>query len=502
MKKLLFLLLLVGLNSCFKVPDQLVMPSWDTDLNLPITNRTYQLNDIINKSSYIKEDTINGKIVYSITSDTLHDSFGIGDYFKGKLDQTFNNLEFVIQNKEGTISVPLADSVELDSAYITSGNLSIDIINEGNSLIEFEITFPAIVKPDNQVFKVRSSVPANGKASSILDLSGCTYSSSAQNDKSKLVINGKVISGGINIVKLNVGISNSNFTYISGRLPTRNLTPLDNYLTLPVSSSIVQFRDKISISNPVLTIKSQYITKLNEPFNVLFNNIQVTGIRNDGTAKGLEDKNGNRNLGEILISKGVYTKTFTNVNSNIADLLAFLPDSLKLYADVIVNPDNKYGEASSSDTVEAKLSFSISGALSFRDISYTDSVSLEFNNDNRKAIRNGRSADLYLEITNAVPLSVDFTIDFVDSLGLSMFSKKLSLVAADVDANGQVTQPSENFSVMHLDSNEIQMLARAEIIRYNMLLNTSGSGKKVEIQPNNWLKLVTYCKLKYYIKFD
>ncbi len=502
-KRLLLLFVLIGLSSCFKVPDQLVMPNWDTDLNLPITNRTYQLNDIINEDKYLKEDTVNGKSEYYLTSDTLNESYGLADFLKGRLDQTYNNLEIVTSSGEGTISISLADSVELDSAYISSGSLSLDIINEGNSLIEFELTLPAITKPDKQVFKITSSVPANGKTSSVLDLSGCTYSASSQSDKTKLVINGKVLGGIADAVKLNIGISNSNFSYMSGKLPSKDLSPIAKSETLPITGSIVQIRDKFTTSNPVLILKSQYITKLDNPFNVLINNLKVTGIRKDGTIKELQDKSGNSNLGEILISKGVDTKIFTNDNSNLSDLLSFMPDSLKLEADVIANPDNKFGEISSKDTVNANLTFNITGTLSFRDISYTDSVNFEFSNDNRKAIRNGVSADLYLEITNAVPLSVDYTANFVDSLGgATMLSEKSSLTAAEVDANGIVTQPSENFSVIHLDSTEIQMLAKADKIRYNLLLNSSGSGNKVLLQPDNWVKIVSYCKLKYHLKFD
>jgi hypothetical protein len=71
-----------------------------------------------------------------------------------------------------------------------------------------------------------------------------------------------------------------------------------------------------------------------------------------------------------------------------------------------------------------------------------------------------------------------------------------------VDNNGSLIAPFENFLQITLDSAEIQKVAQSEKVIYNLLLSTSGSGKKVSVQPSNWIKLLTYFKLKYHVKFE
>jgi len=479
------------------------MPEWNTNLNLPLTNRTYTLDEIIKPDEHIKPDTIDGKEIFLISSDTMNYSFGIGEYLKNRLDQGFSDIELVLQNGEASVEVALADGVELDSAYFSRGELNIDIINTGPSLIEFEVTFPDLFKSDGKSFKIRSSVPGNGRSSSILDLSGCTYSSYLLVDKSKLRINGKVISGGgTGLVKLNVSIRNSDFKYISGKLPTMDISRIQEPFELPINDAIQKFRDKFILDNTVLSIEAEYKTDLKNPFEIQVKNIQVYGMRNDGLTKFLEDKSGNNNLGVMTITKNKIIKTFSNGNSNIAEFLSYLPDSVYLKADVTINPQNKRGEASSSDSVLLDFKFIISGEMAFNNIPYTDSVSIQFSSDNKKAIRNGREAALFLEITNAIPMAVDFDIAFADSLGNVLFNKKLFVEASEVDASGKTSVPTESYSQITLDSTEIQKFSNSEKVVYNLLLSTSGIGKKVTIQPGNWIKLLTYFKLKYHIKFE
>ncbi|TAL69998.1 MAG: hypothetical protein EPN82_05115 [Bacteroidetes bacterium] len=503
MKNITFFLLLALLSSCFKVPEQLVMPGWDTELNLPLTNRTYTLAEIIKSDKYVRVDTIEGKDVFLISSDSMYYSFGIGEYLKNKLDQGFTDIELNLQNGEATIEVELTNGVELDSALFSGGELVLDIINTGSSVIEFEVTLPDLYKNDGKNFKIKSSVPGNGRSTSNLDLTGCYYSSEQVSDKRKLRIRGKILSGsGTNLVKLNVRIQNSDFKYISGKIPSMDLTQIHDSFEMPITTTLEKFRDKFTLNNTVLTIEAEYKTQLKNPFEIQVKNIEVMGRINDGTVKYLEENNGNRNLGGLLITKNKINRKFNNSNSNIADFLSFLPDSIIINADVTVNPQDKRGEASSSDSVMLFLKFELTGEMSFNNIPYSDSVRLDFDEENRKAIRNGREAILYIEVTNAIPLTVDFDIVFEDSTGNALFNKKTLVRASEVDNFGISSIPSENFSQIIIDSTEIQKFADCEKVVYNLILSTSDNGRKVSIEPENWIKLLTYFKLKYHLKFE
>ncbi|MBI5326510.1 MAG: hypothetical protein HZB41_14760 [Ignavibacteriae bacterium] len=503
MKNYIFLFILIILTSCFKVPDQLVMPGWDSEFNLPLTNRSYTLGEIINSDDNVKIDTLNGNDKFTITTDSMNYSFGIGDYLKSRLDQGFTNLEMNLQNNEASLEIQLTNGIELDSANFSEGELVIDIINTGNTIIEYEVTLPDLYRSDGKNFKFKSSIPGNGRSSSNLDLSGCYYSSYQNIDKSKLRVKGKVISGsGVNLIKLNISVRNSNFKYISGKLPKMDIAQINKDFELPITDAIQKFRDKLELYNSILTIEAQYKTTLSKPFEILVKNIKVIGKRNDGSTINLTDGNGDENLGEIFISKNKSIRTFSNANSNLTEFLSFLPDSVYIRADVTVNPDGKRGEASSSDSVLLYINIELTGDMSFNNVAYSDSVNLQLTSDDRKTIRNGREAILYLELTNAIPLSVDFDIVFADSSGNALFNKKAFIDASEVDGNGRTSVPSQNISQIKIDSTEIQKFADCEKVVYNLLLSTSGNGKKVSLHPSDWLKLITYFKLKYHVEFD
>lgn len=47
----LFLVLLINYSGCTDFPSKLVLPTWNVDLNVPVFNRSYTLQDVINKDS-------------------------------------------------------------------------------------------------------------------------------------------------------------------------------------------------------------------------------------------------------------------------------------------------------------------------------------------------------------------------------------------------------------------------------------------------------------------
>ena len=70
-KLLIATLVLFLLAGCMDVPKDFIAPQWDTELNLPLINKTYTLDDIIKPQDHISVDTT-GSDIYLLQSDKYY----------------------------------------------------------------------------------------------------------------------------------------------------------------------------------------------------------------------------------------------------------------------------------------------------------------------------------------------------------------------------------------------------------------------------------------------
>ena len=67
------IVILVFLESgCVNLPTNPVMPQWNVDLNVPLVNRSYTLEDIIKKQNYISVQPNSQGGIYLIQSDNYN----------------------------------------------------------------------------------------------------------------------------------------------------------------------------------------------------------------------------------------------------------------------------------------------------------------------------------------------------------------------------------------------------------------------------------------------
>ena len=60
-------LLLIFIAGCIDIPTNVKAPQWDVNLNLPLVNRSYSLDDIIKKQNYISSSAVDS--IFVIQSD-------------------------------------------------------------------------------------------------------------------------------------------------------------------------------------------------------------------------------------------------------------------------------------------------------------------------------------------------------------------------------------------------------------------------------------------------
>ena len=77
MQKLFLVFIIQG---CVSLPSDVIMPQWDTDLNVPITLKTYTLNDIIKSQNYISINSQDS--TFLISSDSLSQKIAISQFLQ------------------------------------------------------------------------------------------------------------------------------------------------------------------------------------------------------------------------------------------------------------------------------------------------------------------------------------------------------------------------------------------------------------------------------------
>ena len=498
--KVLYLICTLILLSCGRIPQSIIMPECDTDLNLPLTNREYFLKDLIKEDKYIKIDSTNGNILYRLVSDTITSNTSVEEFIANQLNTTETKVNVIIKNAEGEGLLEFSNGASIDSAFIKDGIINIEVANNGTTDMNFDLTMPGLFDKSGNAYTLSGVAKAGNKYVKDVNLSGFAFSNRLQSEKNKIKVHCKVTGtdqSASGTVKLK--IDNSKLKYVAGVLPTKLLQSLNRSLALPVKEDIKIFRDKVKLSDTRLVLSANYISPHNSPFEVLLKNVKIVGFRLDGTKVNLKE-NGSDNLSDVYITNGKLYKEFTSQNSNISEIIAFLPDSLQIFGDILMNPNMKQGIATDRDTISVKVYFMATSSLSFDYISYSDTLDYNFDETNRARIRNAKSARLIYEITNSLPLNADLTINFTDAKLIRYFGKSMSIAGATLVGTSGESNPTFTKSEFVLDSTEIFQLSESEKIVLDIKVKTTDANKYVILKPDLWLKILSFCELNYHLK--
>jgi hypothetical protein len=261
-----------------------------------------------------------------------------------------------------------------------------------------------------------------------------------------------------------------------------------------------------------LILDASLFTRLNDPYPVFINNLNIVGLRNDGLQIMLKDSTGNSNM-FIHIENGALQKEFNSSNSNVSEFVSFLPDSILLRAEYIMNPDNQRGSATIEDSVFFKTTFSMKSFVALKKSTVVDSSDIELTQEQRDNISDGNSAAIVIELENAIPVSGWFKIDMVDADNNLLFTISRNSIGTDtlffesapVNEEGEVIRSFQNPPItVTLDASQIEMLTRVKYAVYSASLQTSDAFQNpptiVALRPNAWLKIRTYGTINYRIK--
>jgi hypothetical protein len=493
---LIYILIVLILNSCVDIKDNYSTPTWDADLNIPLTNREYSVDELAKQSKYITIDSSSDNYFLVIQTDTLHERYGLNKFTDDRLNISIDEINIPLNMNVIDLPISYPEGVEVDSAQFYSGNLNFKILNTSANVVSATIFFPNYLV-NGVPISIDINIPANGTFEKSITLTNISYTSSVYTDKSKFLI--KIMSGNIagEIIKFSMNISQTKFTYISGLIPARQLDDINSLMSMQITDKIRNLRDKLSLYNTELIFSANYLSDISDLFDILLQNTIIKGVSLDNQVRYFT-KNGQSNLGEYLIEKGKFYEKFDNSNTNVSEFISFLPDTIKMNSQVYMNPYNKRGSARMTDSFDVKVIINALGMIAAEDVEYTDTVHLELSSENRTRIIDAKQAKITIETENEIPVGTNLTAYFCNNDFLSLFEKNAYIDPATANSEGISSSPSKNKIVIDLNGDEIKKLAETFVIIVKLKLSTYDS-KNIALRAFDKIKIKAYCSLKYNI---
>lgn len=509
---------------CVNLPNKLVAPNWNVDLTVPIANKSYSLSDIIKQQKYISEaPTSGGQSIYLIQSDKYSQSIGVSKFISVTSPTSLTNQKIPALNSlfDSTIVLylPIPEGAELDSAKFIGGSFSFHFNNTSQYTVDLNVVIPAVRNPDGSAFSENIPLAPNSSNTKYYSFANESYKVTktqiAAGKKNCVELRVKAVTTApiASFVTMDFYSSDFLFSYVSGYLPTKNLGSQSDNFNLSIGN-LQDYSNKVTLKNANLKLSADYVSAVNDPFDIEISNLNIVGTRSDGRTMYLTDKSGNKNFNLTLLN-GSLDQSFNETNSNITDFLSFLPDKISISADYIMNPQNNKTPytATIDDSVKFSTSFSTESYLAINNASITDTMKVNFTQDNRTKIENGQNFKLNLDIQNGIPLSSSVTVVFADSLYRPLFTlndpngnSSFSIDAATVDQNGVMKSSSISKKTLSLNTSQISMLSKAYYAIYTVSISTPNAGTNpptiVAVRPEDRIAVQASGSLNYDVKPD
>lgn len=498
---------------CVNLPTKPIIPQWDVSLNIPIVNRSYALSDIIKKQNYISiQDSGTPSDIFLIQSNSYSISKDVSTFVQALGSQSTNdNVVSGAGTKELFVQFP--NNVKIYSAVFSSGNLSYSFSNPSVQTVTVTLAIPGI-SINGTPFSTTIPLSPGASVTNSVDFSGATYTLPADQvnnpffDAKYLEVQVGATSGTPAVIGINLTTANFYFNSATGYLPAKSLGVKSSSFSLNINNA-KDYRDKVTLKNADLKLDAVYVPAAsnNNPFPIEVNNLTITGVRSDGKTL------------QLTIPDSAKTFTFSGTdkhfdfdasNSNITSFISFLPDSISVSAEYIMNPNNANGTVAAGDSVKFSANFSTTSFLAISSSSTTDTSSIGTISDNdRTKIKASQSAYISVGLQNSIPLDATVRVNIVDSLYRPLFTlvnnttgaDSFAVAPASVDQNGEVSAPGTTNFTVQLDSSQTDLLSQAHYAIYTVSVQTPGS-TPVAVRPSDVILIQVYGGVKFRINND
>jgi hypothetical protein len=207
------------------------------------------------------------------------------------------------------------------------------------------------------------------------------------------------------------------------------------------------------------------------------------------------------------------TIVLDETNSNIVPFLnsfsGKLPDEFTILGDALLNPDYVSGSVSGGDSVG--IAFLIEFPLRIGVVSgiAQDTSNIDISSETRKDIDRASYGKVTFEVANALPTSIELTLDMLDSQRKKILTlpkalqAPVAVSAAPVDALGRVVVPASSTTYLELTSDDIDKIRQAQYVVYSLSVETSNGGTvPVQFVTTDSVHVRAYSTLNYRVNSE
>ncbi len=511
---------------CVDLPSDISLPQWDVDLNIPLLKKSYILDDIIDSENEpnISIDPVDS--LYIIQSDNYLSASDVSPFMQVVNESSSkNNLLPVVNDDSLQLFIPFPDSIEIEKADFKSGAIFFELSNHSAvNDIEVNVQIPGIKKPDDALLELQFNVHPNTTIQSTYYLDGHSYSEPLNQNslfKGKIWLIAKAKSNdAAAFASFDVVTKDMKFASAKGYIPTKIIKAEREAFEINLGSELQNYKDKISLKDAKLNLKAQYKAADLDPFEIEIKNLKIIGKRKSGEEKELifNESLLSPAASNYRLNNGALQKIFSDDNSNITDFISFLPDSIIINADYVLNPDNNktYKNVNVNDSVIVETNFNTKSFLALKKTTITDTLDVEITESDRDKILNAISADITIDAENRIPLTAFFKITFADENYNALFTLKennsddsIMIAGANIDkSTGEVIAANATTQLIEINGEEIQKFSKARFaflsisVRTKDALDNNLTPPFVAVHSSDWINIKSFGKIKYRLNSD
>lgn len=510
------LILSLFLISCSDKDKEIFNPIVDNLIEFSLSNRVYKIEDIVKRQSQIQIDSGKFLLRFStgeIRKDTTLDAFN-ADFFNMNIDTTLYN--FFGQVITADIIVR-RDSVEIQEAELESGIINFSFTNYTTKQSVFQLILPGFTRNTGstvETLKIGGTIPPLQVVNYQTDLSNFVYKQPSNQPfgtskpgfwvKVSIGVEGGMIGDSVNLAAQIEGLR---FKRIKGLFKPLSFGIKDQTFANALSRDISELIEKVTFDSIKVILRSYSTVDI----PIAIKGFRILGLFNSGKPP-IYLRLGDNNFIDTTIQSNIQiVMNFDNTNSNINEFLSKIPDSIKIFAEIIINPNYQTGEISAQDSISFSFKADAWSRFTINQATWTDTFDIDISQDARNKLKNGKEGSIIIYTKNEIPLETELVGLLVDSSfnPLLYITKDLTsqndtmvfLHGAQTNSLGEVIAPSFQNINITLDQSEIEKFSRAQKLIQRFSLSTTES-RVAEVSAKAKIDLKIRGKIKIELTSD
>ncbi len=422
-----------------------------------------------------------------------------------------------------TTHVTVNDSTLVKELFIGTGALNLSFTSQVDLDMVFKYRLSELLRRvGNSYVPYEDSIylPARGSGAQVVNLAGAKMQAqSGQLIRSLEVISSVIIPNGstqpvtvndtdkvlVSVTRLESIVADSAVGVLKPTLVNVNTIVPVNFGDLPT-----RFTGQLSI--PAGTLALWTTSTIGFPMDI---SIRI-GARKNSTGDSaflsmpFSQKRVQRGTDLILFDQA-------EVGHFLSQFSGGLPSELRIEGKALVNPPDVYtptlagvGTVGRNNSLSGRADLQIPLMMGIVNGTYSDTVALgDTTADGRKdytinkdRINDVNSGAVFIEVKNAMPLQVGFTLRLLDIakqplLLIPQSGPPMQVAAAAVDGDGNVTIPANSTLSFQLNENEVRQFIPAEHLSYSFSLVTTQGAPAVRFKTTDYVQVRLWSTLAY-----